>query len=238
MNNRKITIRKEWGFTLIEVLLATIIGALVVVVALAAFRSVTQNEQMLEHYTQIMAHGRYAINQIRDDLANIYRDKDPTKIRFHGIKGKIPDKATDRLVMYVVSDKKVNPQEKEGDVYEVEYGISQGRENGTFYLGRRCGAVENELAGNQRGVLTRVAEYMNELKFEYFNGQNWQREWKQIGVLPNLVRVTMTLVDPERKWPGVVLSQEVALGPAQQVQWQKEKNVIKSDEPTKKDIQP
>lgn len=238
MNNRKITNRNERGFTLIEVLLATIIGALVVIVALAAFRSVTQNEQMLEHYALVMAHGRYALNQIRDDLANIYRDEDAKRVRFQGIKGEAPDKAADRLIMYVVSEKKVHLANREGDVYEVEYGISESRETGIAYLGRRCGAVENKQVGNPRGILTRVAEYLNELKFEYFDGQNWLRQWPQKDALPEIIRVSMTLVDPERKWPGVVLSQEVALGPARQPLLKKKLSPIEKDEPKQTNNQP
>ena len=74
------------AFTLVEVLLATLISAMVAVIAFATFRHVTQNRQTLEYYGDIMAHGRYALNLIRNDLANIRRSEEPTYMLIEGTK--------------------------------------------------------------------------------------------------------------------------------------------------------
>jgi len=213
MSNKQGKIRPCGGFTLVEILLATIIGAMIAVAAFAVFRSVTSNRDTLEYYAGIMAHGRYALNLIRDDLANFYRAEDPEMMRLQGVKRDIEGKPADRLIIYVVSEQKVREEAKEGDVYEVEYGISEDTEKGISFLARRCGAVEDKSIGNSRGIMTRVARYIDELKFEYFDGQDWRRQWQQTDS-PQRVRITLKLFDAESDHPSLEMSREVSL-PAQ-----------------------
>ncbi len=213
MSNKQGKIRQRTGFTLVEILLATIIGAMIAVAAFAVFRSVTGNRDTLEYYAKIMANGRYALNLVRDDLANFYRAEDPEMTRLRGIKRDMEGKSADRLIIYVVSEQKVREGTQEGDVYEVEYGISEDTENGISFLARRCGAVEDKIIGNSGGIMTRVARYIDELKFEYFDGRDWQRQWQQTD-LPQRVRITLKLLDAESNRSSIEMSQEVSL-PAQ-----------------------
>ena len=213
MSNEQEKFRPCSGFTLVEILLATIIGAMIAVAAFAVFRSVTDNRGTLEYYAEIMANGRYALNLVRDDLANFYRDEDPEMMRLRGVKRDVEGKSADRLIIYMVSEQKVHKAVQEGDVYEVEYGISEDTEKGISFLARRCGAVEDKIIGNSGGIMTRVARYIDELKFEYFDGRDWQRQWQQTD-LPQRVRITLKLLDAESNRPSIDMSQEVSL-PAQ-----------------------
>ena len=201
------------GFTLVEVLLASIIGSLVAVVAFATFRSVTHSRQMVDYYSQAMAHGRYGLNLIRDDLANFYRSSDPDEMSVEGVKGKLNDRPADRLIMYVVSDRKIKADRSEGDVYEVEYGLGYSKEKNEYFLTRRCGAVEDIKTGNAKGELRRVASYISELKFEYYYGRQWLRQWYQRGAVPEMVRISMQLVDPKGERPTLAMSQVIGFGP-------------------------
>lgn len=210
MSNKQGKIRQRAGFTLVEILLATIIGAMIAVAAFAVFRSVTGNRDTLEYHAKIMANGRYALNLVRDDLANFYRAEDPEMTRLRGIKRDVEGKSADRLIIYVVSEQKVRKAAQEGDVYEVEYGISEDTKNGISFLARRCGAVEDKSIGNSGGIMTRMARYIDELKFEYFDGQDWQRQWQQTD-LPQRVRVTLKLLDAESNHSSIEMSQEVSL---------------------------
>ena len=210
MSSEQRRIRQCRGFTLVEILLATIIGAMIAVAAFAVFRSVTGNRDTLEYHAKIMANGRYALNLVRDDLANFYRAEDLEMTRLRGIKRDVEGKSADRLIIYVVSEQKVHKAAQEGDVYEVEYGISEDTENGISFLARRCGAVEDKSIGNSGGVMTRVARYIDELKFEYFDGQDWQRQWQQTD-LPQRVRITLKLLDAESNHSSLEMSQEVSL---------------------------
>ncbi|MCK5272746.1 MAG: prepilin-type N-terminal cleavage/methylation domain-containing protein [Sedimentisphaerales bacterium] len=210
MSNNRGKIRPCAGFTLVEILLATIIGAMITVAAFAVFRSVTGNRDTLKYYAKIMANGRYALNLVRNDLANFYRAEDPEMMRLQGVKRDVEGKSADRLIIYVVSEQKVHKGVQEGDVYEVEYGISEDTEKGISFLARRCGAVEDKIIGNSGGIMTRVARYIDELKFEYFDGQDWQRQWQQTD-LPQRVRITLKLFDAEGNHSPIEMSREVSL---------------------------
>ena len=98
--------KKTKGFTLIEALLATVVGALIVVVALASFRSVSQSRSKIQYYSDINANARFALNMIRDDLANIYRNRDHSKMMLSGIRNLTGDSSSDKIILYTVSDKK------------------------------------------------------------------------------------------------------------------------------------
>jgi len=205
--------RKRLGFTLVEALLATIIGALVVVVAFATFRSVNRNRAMLYHYEEVMAHGRYALRRIRLDLANFYLGENAAERRFRGVKGQIDGRPADRMTLFVISDRKVHPQQKEGDLYEVEYGISENPDTGILFLSRRCAPVEDRELGNERGTLTRLARHIRSLTFEFDDEGRWQRQWRDMEHWPRRVRITLLLQDPDQEFPELEMSREIALGP-------------------------
>ena len=112
------------GFTLLEVLLATVVGTLVLVVAFLTYRSVATGRELSGYYSEMMAQGRYALGQFRNDLANFYRCRDVSRMRLVGTIG-VNQQNSDRLILYVVSDRKVDAETTEGEVYEVEYGLSQ-----------------------------------------------------------------------------------------------------------------
>ncbi|MBN1764510.1 MAG: prepilin-type N-terminal cleavage/methylation domain-containing protein [Sedimentisphaerales bacterium] len=206
--------KRDRGFTLVEILLAAILGALVVVVALAMFNRVSQSRSMMTYYSEVGAHGRYGLNRIRTDIANFYRNVEPDKMKLEGIKAVRDGFAADRLIMYVVSDEQERAGEPESDIYEVEYRLCRDRSNNKLFLGRRCGAVKEERSGNAGGVLVPIADYISALTFEYSeNGRDWFNQWQNPNKLPRLVRVSMTLSDPAGRRPDLVISQEMSLEP-------------------------
>jgi len=201
------------GFTLVEVLLASIIGSLVVLVALGTFRSLSRDQQMLEHYSQVMAQGRYALNQIRNDLANFYRCLDEQKMRLEGKKSVANGRDTDRLVIYTISDRTLKANKTQPEVFEVEYGMFSRGDVESFFLARRCGPVEDESLGNDGGVMVLVSDKISDLKFEYYDGLQWQRQWQQPNQLPWMVRVSIKLFDQDGQGSEITLSQQIALKP-------------------------
>jgi general secretion pathway protein J len=211
----KRTIRKG-GFTLVELLLTTVIGALVIVTALGTLRQISSSRAEAQYYSDVSAHGRYALNQIRDDLANFYRSLNPEKMRLVGIEGGTEEEATDRLQVQIVQEGGLHGKRIEGqsDIYEVEYGLCEDMEQGTTFLGRRCGAIEEATLGNEGGTLTRVAEYIQAVRFEYYDGSAWLRNWELNQGVPKLVRVSLVLADAGRPaYRPVRISQVVSLEP-------------------------
>jgi len=204
------------GFTLLELLLATVVGTLVIVVALGSLRQVSHSRAEAQYYSDISAHGRYALNRIRDDLANFYRSLNPEKMRLLGAEGGTETEATDRLRVQVVQEGWIHGKPSEGlsDIYEVEYGLCEDLAEGGTFLGRRCGAIKEATLGNKGGTLTRVADFIQSIRFEYFDGTDWQRNWEQSQGIPSLVRVSLVLADPKRPlYRSLHISQMISLEP-------------------------
>ena len=204
------------GFTLLELLLATVVGALVIVAALVSLRQVSRSRAEAQYYSDISAHGRYALNRIRDDLANFYRSLNSEEMRFLGAEGGTESEATDRLRVQVVQEvwREGKPSEGLSDIYEVEYGLCEDLAAGGTFLARRCGAIEEAAIGNEGGTLTRVADFITSIRFEYFDGTDWQRNWEQRQGIPALVRVSLVLADHKRPlYRPVHISQMISLEP-------------------------
>jgi type II secretion system protein J len=216
---RKLLPQKLKAFTLIEVLLATAIGAMVIIAALAAFRSVNQMRQQLHYYSEAMSHGRYALNQIRDDLANFYRDGRAGQMRLVGIKADHENMPVDRLIIYATNDEKIFSGENMNDLYEVEYSLSRDGDKGGYFFSRRYGPVTDTAIGNKAGKLLRMSKSINSLEFEFYDGQTWQRGWDNSNAA-SMVRVSIKLFDPANAQPPISMSQVISLKPLPKIKAQ------------------
>jgi len=201
------------AFTLVELLLATLIGTLVILVALAAFRSVIVSRQAVQNHTEVIANGRIAMRQIREDLSNFYRSPVPGVMRLVGEQHFMASQSADTLRFYAVSDRMLPERDEQGDVYEVEYGIYTDEKTQTRYLGRRCAMVKDPLHGNAKGILSALALDIQELKFEYYDSREWKPQWEEAGRVPQWVRVSMTFRHPQQTDRQARFSQVISLEP-------------------------
>ena len=150
--------RNEKGFTLLEVLVATVIGAFIALVAVGALRTVISAKETVEKNTTVADELRFAANMIRNDLGNIYRDRDSSKVNLVGAIAEDGDEIIVSLTAHVVGTVKARSGECEGDVYEVQYYLRKDGDKSAL-MRRVCpvaGAEDkNDTAG---GILTAIAE--------------------------------------------------------------------------------
>ena len=201
------------GFTLVEALLATLIAALVIVLALATYRSLSHNTATVQYHSDAFARGRYALSLIRNDLANFYRCADPTRMRLIGTRNTTPLRSADRLIFYSVADPPTGTAKPYSDVYEVEYGLSYREQKDRLFLARRCAPVADQTQGNPAGTLTRVAGDLDHLRFEYLHRGQWLDRWDRQTALPDMVRTTIHLADPTGTHEPIPISQVISLKP-------------------------
>jgi prepilin-type N-terminal cleavage/methylation domain-containing protein len=109
------------GFTLVEILLASTIGAFVALVAVGALKAVSVGTEMLDSNIDTAAEVRFAAKTIATDLVNLYRDSDLTNTKFVGAVDVMDDIMVSSLTLYTVSRTKARADQPEADVYEVEY---------------------------------------------------------------------------------------------------------------------
>jgi type II secretion system protein J len=116
------------GFTLVEILVASTIGAFVALVAVGTLRAVTASSEMVDSGIATAAEVRFASNMVARDLVNLYRDKTKANTKLIGTVVQSGQGDTSYLILYTVSRVKARAGRPEGDIYEVEYYLAQGED--------------------------------------------------------------------------------------------------------------
>jgi general secretion pathway protein J len=194
MHNR---IRQN-GFTLVELLVASLIGAFIAVTAAAALRGVTIGREKLTAINMATGEVRFGVNMIRTDLENIYRDRNARYTKLVGMVDEGQERASSRIVFYAVNSAKARPQLAEGDVYEIEYFVMTNEQRSVLCRRLWPNPNENTVPG---GIVTTVAEDIAGFEIRYFDGQNWQREWPQGQNLPEMIEVRLAIQGGKNREP-------------------------------------
>jgi hypothetical protein len=185
------------AFTLVEVLLAATISALLVMTVVSTTRSLTVSRDKIESRSSRRIEARNGLEAIVAAMRNVRRDgagKDPVVIGHHGGQGQ-----NDRINLLVIDDRRSRSDGEESDQYEM-----------TFYLWKPEGVAFPSLMcrkdhalddyPERGGLATVVAEGIVGLTFEYYDGEEWREEWSdQETKPPREVRVTLTAVETDRK---------------------------------------
>ena len=125
------------GFTLIEILVATVIGACVTISAAAALKSVISCREKIVQSTTASAEFRFVADTIRKDFFHFYRDLEFANMKLIGATSFTDYGAADDVMFYAVNRIKARPELPEGDVYEVEYSLINNPTDGKLYMVRR-----------------------------------------------------------------------------------------------------
>jgi type II secretion system protein J len=178
------------AFTLVEVLVASTIGVFIALVAVGALRTVSASSEVLDQNVGAAAQVRFAANMIARDLANFYHDDQTDNMRFIGTVEELSgDRSTSHLIFYTVNRTKARVDQPEGDVYEVEYFLTED-EDRSLLMRRLWPYPNKELEPG--GVLTVIAEDIGAFEVQYFDGEEWSAEWpEEMGSLPGLVAITI-----------------------------------------------
>jgi len=187
------------GFTLVEVLVASTIGAFVALVAVGTLRAVIASNEIVENNISATAEVRFAANMISRDLIHLYRDKNKGNTRLVGMVVQSGQVDLSYLVLYTISGVKARANQPEGDIYEVEYYLV--KEEDRSVLMRRFWPNPN-LDYEPRGILTVIAEGIDVFEVRYFDGEEWSNEWpEEMQTLPQLIEVNIVAQPRARETP-------------------------------------
>lgn len=177
------------GFTLVEVMVASMIGAFIAIVAVGTLKAVSASAQMLDENIESTAEVRFASRLIANDLMNLYRDSNSLNSRLVGTIEESDGDLFSALVLYSVGRAKARIDEPEGDVYEVEYYLVKDEEKSS--LMRRLWPNPDEVS-TPGGILSVIAEDVNSFVVRYFDGEQWQIDWpEELESIPELVEVVI-----------------------------------------------
>lgn len=187
------------GFTLVEVMVASTIGAFVMLVAVGALKAITSSAEIMDGNINIAAEVRFASNILKKDLVNFYRDENIENTKLIGTTGESGEEGISYLIFYTVSRAKARTDQPEGDIYEVEYYLMKDDEQSL--LMRRLWPNPDE-ENEPGGILAAIAEDIDVFEVRYFDGEEWSTEWpEEMDVLPQLIEVNIVAKPPSRGEP-------------------------------------
>ncbi len=204
------TTAKQNGFTLVEVMAASVITAFIAMVAVSGLVSITSARGQIDEVTIVNDELRFVADSLRRDLAGFYRNKNAMLFE-----GTMEDAGMDmfpKLRFRTIYTGKARLDQPEGDLYEVEYFLAAG-DDGLPWIGRRqCPIVGNEETPEETagGMMTRVAEHLSLFQLRYFDGQQWQPDWPmELQQLPVLMEISLGAIVKEKSGKEKVYSKQI-----------------------------
>ncbi|NVJ24674.1 MULTISPECIES: type II secretion system protein GspJ [Myxococcus] len=205
-----MTARRARGFTLMEVMVAVAITALMGTVVAMAFQTGLTAKESVETDADRYRQVRVSMNRMAREIGSAYvsdrfdlkrfRDQQDRPTNFVG--------ESDRLLFTTFAHQRLYTDVKESDQAVVEYFMEPSDDRaakGRMDIKRRSNPnVDDRM---DRGGTTDVLfEGAKKLEFEYWNSEKkeWDDEWdtrrtEQKAILPTRVRMTITAVDETGK---------------------------------------
>jgi general secretion pathway protein J len=205
-----VAVRRNTGFTLAEVLVASTISAFITLVAVGALKAVSDSAQVVDRTSETSAELRFAARMLARDLANLYRDQDPRNMHLVGASQTADDSERPAFLrFYAVGRTKARAGQPEGDVYEVEYvlrpdtdlDLTDEVDSSTLYRRLWPNPDREREPG---GVLAPIAEGIDVFLLRFFDGEQWTSDWpEQMRSIPALIEVTLATLPRGRGAPAV-----------------------------------
>ncbi|QSQ16716.1 type II secretion system protein GspJ [Myxococcus landrumensis] len=214
--------RRARGFTLMEVMVAVAITALMGTVVAMAFQTGLTAKETVETDADRYRQLRVAMNRMSREIGSAYvsdrfdlkrfRDQQDRPTNFVG--------ESDRLLFTTFAHQRLYTDVKESDQAVVEYFVEPSDDRqakGRLDLKRRTNPnVDDRM--DRGGTTDVLLEGVKKLEFEYWNSdkKEWDDEWdtrrtEQKSILPTRVRMTVTAVDETGKEARYVTQARIML---------------------------
>ncbi len=192
-----LKLNSKKGFTLVELMIATMLSAFIMLVAVGSLRAITATSERMAGTVDTASEARYAARSIQTDLMNIYRDSNSLNRRLIGRIIESGDGLITSLTFYAVGRTKARFDQPEGDVYEVEYYLLKGEQTSKLYRRLWPNPDKDMIPG---GILTELVDNIELFSFRFFDGQaqQWIDQWSSddMEALPDLVEYTLVARAP------------------------------------------
>jgi uncharacterized membrane protein YgcG len=165
------------------------IGGFIMVVAVGTLKTITSSAKMVDTNINAASEVRFAMNLIKRDLVNFYRDENIENTKLIGLAEETTEGNVSRIIFYTVNRMKARTNHPEGDIYEVEYFLKQSEDKS--FLMRRLWPNPNE-EYEPAGIVAVIAENIEFFQVRYHNGEEWSFEWpEEMDTLPQLIEISI-----------------------------------------------
>ncbi len=190
--------RRSSGFTLIEVLLALMILAVVVTGIYQSFSTAGQNVQQAEKVRDGTDTARTLLSRLTADLNNAYVNGMMSGTFFYGKKVEDEDtkKRYDEVSLTTLTNWR-RPNTAETELWELGYYFQDRPEEKKRVLMRReKRELSRDVPPLEGGVEYELTDQVQGMQIRYSNdGTNWKDEWPMGQLLPKAVEIVLTLAD-------------------------------------------
>lgn len=182
------------GFTVIEVMVAMVIGSIMLLMLYSAYSSTISHVSFATEYAEYYETLNLAIEKINTDISNCYFNRENKKLAFigtmEGDRSKLNFVTVDHHEFTMIGS--VNKPTPLTDIHEVGYYLAESRYNGEYNLMKRE-EVNYDDKPEEGGTENLILEGVTELKFEFKLRNDWTTSWdsRESNRVPDAVRVTL-----------------------------------------------
>ncbi len=187
------------GFTLIEVMTAVTILAIMATVAFTIVFGAVKRSRYIDRRVELSTEASAIVNLIMEDLRGTFIREGVVPF-FLGTDDYNSDDPADELSLLTTAVLPVNPETPAGGVGEVEYSIIDG-EDGAFLLVRRE-QIPARAPYDDGGEGIEITDRIKSLDLSFSDGEDWFDKWDtqsaaehEDGKLPRQVRIELVLED-------------------------------------------
>jgi len=190
--------KNNGGFTLIEIMAASVIASLIMLMSYASYYSIVKSIRSVGSYSKFYTGINSALSRIDKDISNMYIDVNQKAV-FQGDNdktgGNITFAAINRRDYNVFGDvKKTYPS---SDINEVAYFLKAAPESGDIFFLMR--AEKRGFYDSAPSSASLILENVLGLKFEFALRNDWTQHWdsKDTKRYPSAIKTTLRVKNYE-----------------------------------------
>ncbi len=186
----------ERGFTLIEIMIAFAIAAIVMSIVSYTLISVMENREYLEKETDFYQSAQLILDMISKDFACAFVSAREDYRIFTGEDSSYIGDDRDRVDFTALSHFSWKKDAKESDQCEVGYFVLDVAEEKTNFLMRRYDATIDD-EPRDGGQAMELLQNVKSFNVRYYDGNEWQDQWslENDTYMPYVVEITLELND-------------------------------------------
>jgi general secretion pathway protein J len=181
---------KSRGFTLVEMLLAVTLSALLLVTVYSTYFSIARSIDTTSETQELLETGRILLEMVKRDIRGITGGRFPLISTLRETNGKL-----DADIAFVTSaPSATNPLKWS----KVGYALIQDQGGKRVFVRKEATNPNDDI--DQIGRIFEISRLVSSFQMSFFDGAEWVEQWdsRSTGKLPKQVRITVEISDEKK----------------------------------------